>query len=47
MSGVFSEGLSTIGVPAAIAGATLWATWFSGWLKGVIAVTSRSGSRSV
>ena len=40
-SGVRSEGLSTIGAPAAIAGATLWATWLSGWLNGVIPATSR------
>ena len=46
-SGVFSDGLSTIGAPAAIAGASLCATWFSGWLKGVIAATSRTGSRIV
>ena len=36
-SGVFSEGFSTIRLLVAIAGATLCATWFSGWLNGVIA----------
>jgi signal transduction histidine kinase len=36
---------SKIGAPAAIAGASLWATWFSGWLKGMTAATNRSGSR--
>ena len=46
-SGVFSDGLSTIGAPAAIAGATLCATWLSGWLNGVIAATRRTGSRIV
>lgn len=34
-----------IGVPAAMAGPSLWATWFSGWLKGVMAAAQRSGSR--
>ena len=36
-SGVFSEGFSTIRLLVAIDGATLCATWFSGWLNGVIA----------
>ena len=47
-SGVFSVGFSTIRLLVAIAGATLCATWFSGWLNGVIAeITPSSGSRSV
>ena len=37
MSGVFSVGFSTIRLLVAIDGATLCATWFSGWLNGVIA----------
>ena len=36
-SGVFSVGFSTMRLLVAIAGATLCATWFSGWLNGVIA----------
>ena len=44
-SGVLSDGLSTIGAAAAIAGASLCATWFSGWLNGVIAATSRAPAR--
>ena len=47
-SGVFSEGLSTMRLLVAIDGATLCATWFIGWLNGVIAeITPSSGSRSV
>ena len=47
-SGVFSVGFSTIRLLVAIDGATLCATWFSGWLNGVIAeITPSSGSRSV
>ena len=47
-SGVFSVGLSTMRLFVATLGATLWITWFSGWLKGVIAlITPCSGSRSV
>ena len=47
-SGVFSVGFSTMRLLVAIAGATLCATWFSGWLNGVIAeITPSSGSRSV
>jgi hypothetical protein len=47
-SGVFSLGLSTMRLLVATAGATLWITWFSGWLNGVIAeITPSSGSRSV
>ena len=37
--GVRLLGLSTSGQPAAIAGATLWATKFKGKLKGVISAT--------
>ena len=48
VSGVFSLGLSTIRLLVAIEGATLWITWFSGWLNGVMAVIApSSGSRSV
>ena len=47
-SGVFSVGFSTMRLLVAIDGATLCATWFSGWLNGVIAeITPSSGSRSV
>ena len=46
-SGVFSAGLSTTGHPAAIAGASLWATRLSGKLKGLIAPTTPTGSRIV
>ena len=47
-SGVFSVGFSTILLFVAIDGATLCATWFSGWLNGVIAqIAPCSGSRSV
>ena len=46
--GVFSVGFSTIRLLVAIAGATLCATWFSGWLNGVIAeIAPSKGSRSV
>ena len=37
VSGVFSVGFSTMRLLVAIAGATLCATLFSGWLNGVIA----------
>ena len=48
MSGVFSVGFNTIRLLVAIDGATLCATWFSGWLNGVIAeIAPSSGSRSV
>ena len=47
LSGVRSDGLSTIGAPAAIAGASLCATWFNGWLNGVIAATRPTGTRRV
>jgi hypothetical protein len=45
--GVFVDGFSTTALPAASAGATLCATVFSGALKGVIAHTTPSGTRSV
>ena len=44
-SGVFNAGLSSIGAPTAIAGATLCATRFSGKLNGVIASTGPRGKR--
>ncbi len=48
VSGVFSVGFNTIRLLVAIAGATLCATWLSGWLNGVMAeIAPRSGSRSV
>ena len=47
-SGTFSEGFSTIRLLVTIAGTTLCATWFIGWLNGVIAlITPSSGSRWV
>src|SRR5690606_2562845 len=45
VSGVCGAGLSTTGQPAAIAGASLWATVLSGKLNGVIAATTPTGSR--
>src|SRR3712207_3664844 len=39
VSGVAGAGLTTIGAPAAIAGATLWATRFSGKLNGAMPST--------
>src|SRR5882757_10140953 len=42
VSGVFSLGLSTTRLLVATAGATLWITWLSGWLNGVIAVMAPS-----
>lgn len=45
VSGVSGAGFRMIGAPAAIAGATLWAHWFSGELNGVIHPAQRlSGS---
>jgi hypothetical protein len=41
-SGTFSEGLSTIRLLVATLGTTLCATWFIGWLNGVIAVITPS-----
>ena len=47
-SGVFSAGFTTMRLLVATAGATLWITWFSGWLKGVMAeIAPISGSRRV
>ena len=46
-SGVCDAGLSTTGHPAAIAGASLCATRFSGKLNGLIAPTTPIGTRSV
>ena len=45
--GVNSVGLQTMQLFVATAGATLWATIFSGWLKGVIAEIAFKGSRVV
>ena len=47
VNGVLSDGFSSTGAPAAIAGASLCATWLSGWLNGVIAATSDTGCRKV
>ena len=46
-SGVLLDGFSSTGTPAASAGASLCATWLSGWLNGVIAATRLRGSRRV
>ena len=47
-SGVFSAGFTTMRLLVATAGATLWITWLSGWLNGVMAeMAPSSGSRSV
>src|SRR6478672_2149438 len=46
-SGVWLAGLSTTGQPAAIAGASLWATRLSGKLNGLIAPITPIGTRSV
>ena len=47
-NGTFSEGLSTIRLLVTMDGTTLCATWFIGWLNGVIALmTPSSGSRCV
>ena len=47
-SGTFSDGFSTMRLLVATEGTTLCATWFMGWLKGVMAViTPSSGSRCV
>jgi hypothetical protein len=40
------DGLRTIGAPAAIAVASLCATWLSGWLNAVIAATSLTACAS-
>ena len=47
LNGVWLAGLSTTGQPAAIAGASLWATRLSGKLNGLIAPTTPIGTRSV
>ena len=47
VSGVSSVGLHTTQLLVAIAGATLCATMLSGWLKGVIAEMTPTGSRLV
>ena len=47
LNGVWLAGLSTTGQPAAMAGATLWATRLSGKLNGAIAPTTPMGTRSV
>src|SRR4051794_29445801 len=44
-SGVAGAGLSTIGAPTAIAGATLWATRLSGKLNGAMPSTGPRGAR--
>ncbi len=44
-SGVTVAGFTTTAFPAATAGPTLWATRFSGSLKGVIAATTPIGKR--
>ena len=44
VSGSFDGGFSTIGLPDAIAGATLCAARFSGKLNGLIPAIGRSGS---
>jgi hypothetical protein len=44
VSGVCSVGLQTTQLFVAIAGAILWATILSGWLKGVIAEILLTGS---
>ena len=46
-SGVWLAGFSTTGQPAAMAGATLWATRLSGKLNGVMAPTTPIGTRRV
>ena len=45
--GVCVAGLSTTGHPAAMAGASLWATRFSGKLNGLMAPTTPTGTRRV
>ena len=47
-SGTFSDGFNTMRLLVAMAGTILCATWFIGWLNGVIAeITPSSGSRWV
>ena len=43
-NGVFGAGFTTTGAPTAIAGATLWATRFSGKLNGEMASTGPLGT---
>ena len=43
-SGVFSVGFTTMRLLVATAGATLWITWLSGWLNGVMAEIAPSSS---
>src|SRR5262245_31938293 len=45
VSGVVEAGFSTTALPAANAGATLWATRLSGKLKGAMATTTPTGRR--
>ena len=45
VSGVSSVGFSTMQLPVATEGATLWAGMLSGWLKGVMAEIAVKGSR--
>src|ERR1700757_506793 len=47
VNGDFSDGFKINDAPAAIAGQTLCATWFNGWLNGVMATAQRNGSRVV
>ncbi len=47
LNGVWLAGFSTTGQPAAMAGASLWATRLSGKLNGLIAPTTPIGTRSV
>ena len=46
-SGATSDGFSTIVQPAASAGATLQAIWFSGQFQGVIIPHTPTGSRTI
>ncbi len=47
-NGTFSDGLSTMRLFVAMLGMTLCATWFIGWLNGVMAlITPSSGERCV
>ena len=45
--GVYSDGFSIMVQPAASAGATLQAIWFSGQFHGVIIPTTPTGSRTI
>ena len=46
-SGVAGAGLTRIGAPTAMAGATLWATRFSGKLNGAMPSTGPFGNRRI